>query len=233
ADLAQRYSFAEIVRAADAGRSVIWGGWSWESPLVFACDTIPVSYDQLWAEDSRRSEAIAEDHFQIPSEFCSMIKAMVGRLHTDRHHRIKRVVHFGSGCEPIHSVLELAKADGYDVFTMETVTAFRSDEKRQAGITLLISELQRLSQWLSGKPVDEDRLATEIRRKNRVLRKVARVLELRSRHPLVVDGYHTKLIFMGAMHGYGDLEAFADVLDVLIGELEDLGEPDAATLADH
>lgn len=233
ADLAQRYSFAEIVRAADAGRSVIWGGWSWESPLVFASDTIPVSYDQLWAEDSRRSEAIAEDHFQIPSEFCSMIKAMVGRLHTDRHHRIKRVVHFGSGCEPIHSVLELAKADGYDVFTMETVTAFRADEKREAGIALLISELQRLSYWLSGKPVDEDRLAFEIRRKNRVLRKVARVLELRARHPLVVGGYHTKLIFMGAMHGYGDLEAFADVLDLLIGELEEIGEPDAAALADH
>jgi len=90
-----------------------------------------VGFDQLWFDDSRRSAAIAEDHFQVPGEFCSMIKAMIGRLHTDRDNAITRILHFASGCEPISAVLELAKRDGYDVQTIETVTAFRDEEKRR------------------------------------------------------------------------------------------------------
>jgi benzoyl-CoA reductase/2-hydroxyglutaryl-CoA dehydratase subunit BcrC/BadD/HgdB len=220
--LAQSYSYAQIQREAAAGKSVIWGGWSWDSPLIYSCDTIPVGYDQLWYDDSRKSEAIAEDHFQVPGEFCSMIKAMIGRLHTDRDNNIKRILHFGSGCEPISAVLELAKRDGYDIQTVETVTAFRSDEKRQAGIALLVTELKRIAIWLNGRPVDEDRVAEEIRRKNRALRKVQRVLDLRARHPLYIPGIQTKQIFMGSMHSFGDPDRFGAVLDTLIAELEDL-----------
>jgi hypothetical protein len=55
-----------------------------------------------------------------------MIKAMIRRLHSDRDNNIKRTVDFRSGFEPDSSVLELAKRDGYDVETLETVTAFRS-----------------------------------------------------------------------------------------------------------
>jgi benzoyl-CoA reductase/2-hydroxyglutaryl-CoA dehydratase subunit BcrC/BadD/HgdB len=220
--LAQSYSYRKIQEEAAAGRSVIWGGWSWDSPLVYACDTIPVGYDQLWYDDSRKSEAIAEDHFQVPGEFCSMIKAMIGRLHSDRDNNIKRILHFGSGCEPISAVLELAKRDGYDIQTVETVSAFRSDEKRRAGIDILVTELRRIALWLHGKPVDEDRVAHEIRRKNRLLRRVQRVLDLRARHPLYIPGIQTKQIFMGSMHSFGDPERFGDVLDTLIAELEDL-----------
>ncbi len=219
--LAKSYSFAVIERAAEAGKSVIWGGYSWDSPLIYACDTIPVCYDQLWAEESRKSEAIAEDHFQVPGEFCSMIKAMIGRLHLSRDGKIKRILHFGSGCEPIASVLELAKRDGYEIQTIDAVTAFRPQEKRAAAVAFLVRELERIAIWLTGKPVDQDRLREEISRKNRVLRKVARVIDLRSRDPLYVQGAHTKLIFMGAMHSFGDPEAFCAALDLLIGELEE------------
>ncbi|CAH2598768.1 2-hydroxyacyl-CoA dehydratase [Rhodovastum atsumiense] len=220
--IASNYSLDSIYKQADAGKQVIWGGWSWESPLIFACDTIPVGYDQLWAIDSRKSEAIAEDHFQVPGEFCSMIKAMLGRLHTDREQKIKRILHFGSGCEPINSVLELARRDDYDIHIIDTVSAFRLQEKREHGIAFLVHELQRISRWLTGKPADEARVAEEIRRKNSVIRKVRRVLELRARHPLFIPGSHTKQIFMGAMHSYGDLDAFGAVLDQLIAELEEL-----------
>jgi hypothetical protein len=134
--IAATYSLENIHKLAEAGRQVIWGGRSWESPLVFACDTIPVAHDQLWAVDSRKSEAIAEDHFQIPGEFCSMIKAMIGRLHTDRDRRIKKVLHFGSGCEPISAVFELARRDGYEIHSVDTVSAFRPEEKRPHGSSL-------------------------------------------------------------------------------------------------
>ena len=220
--LAQSHSFDGIQREAEDGKSVIWGGFSWDSPLIYACDTIPVGYDQLWAEDSRKSEAIAEDHFQVPGEFCSMIKAMIGRLHTDRDSKIKRVLHFGSGCEPISAVQELAKRDGYDIQTVDTVTAFRSAEKRDYAIAFLVHELQRIAHWLTGKPADEARVGEEIRRKNQILRKVGRTMELRSRHPLYVQGLATKQVIMGSMHSYGNPEAFSAVLDTLIGELEEL-----------
>lgn len=220
--LAQSYSYAAIQAEAAAGKSVIWGGFSWESPLVYACDVIPVGFDQLWYDHSRQSEAVAESHFQIPGEFCSMIKVMIGRLNTDRDNHIKRILHFGAGCEPIASVFELAKRDGYDVQTIESVSSFRPEEKRPAGIALLVSELQRVALWLTGKPVDEDRVAEEIRRKNRLLRKVHRLLDLRARHPLYIPGIQTQLIFMGSLHGYGNLDQFNTVLDTLIAELEEL-----------
>jgi benzoyl-CoA reductase/2-hydroxyglutaryl-CoA dehydratase subunit BcrC/BadD/HgdB len=227
--LAQSYSYANVQREAAAGKSVLWGGWSWDSPLVYACDTIPLGYDQLWFDDSRKSETIAEDHFQVPGEFCSMIKAMIGRLHTDRDNNIKRVLHFGSGCEPISSVLELAKRDGYDVQTLDTVTAFRPGEKRASGIAFLVSELQRIAIWLTGHPVDENRVAVEIRRKNRLLAKVERVLELRARHPLYIPGIQTKQIFMGANHMFGQPERFGEILDTLATELEERDKFDEPT----
>jgi benzoyl-CoA reductase/2-hydroxyglutaryl-CoA dehydratase subunit BcrC/BadD/HgdB len=220
--ITRTYSLENIHRLAEAGQQVIWGGRSWESPLVFACDTIPVAHDQLWATDSRHSEAIAEDLFQVPGEFCSMIKAMIGRLHTDRDRRIKKVLHFGSGCEPINAVFELARRDGYDIHTIDTVSAFTAEEKRPHCISFLVQELQRVAVWLTGRPADEDRVAAEIRRKNAVLRKVRRLVELRGVHPLYVSAARTRQVFMGSMHGFGDLDAFGAALDLLIGELEAL-----------
>jgi benzoyl-CoA reductase/2-hydroxyglutaryl-CoA dehydratase subunit BcrC/BadD/HgdB len=218
------YTLAKLYAQADAGHRVIWGGRSWESPLVFACDTIPVAFDQLWASESRKSEAIAEDHFQVPTEFCSMIKAMLGRLHTDRDKKVTRILHFGAGCEPVNAVFELAKRDGYDIHTIDTVSAFRQSEKRDHCIAFLVEELQRASHWLIGKPADEARVAEEIRRKNSVIRKVRRLVELRSLHPLYIPAGRTRQIFMGSMHGYGDLDAFGAALDLLIAELEGLEE---------
>ena len=220
--IAKNYSLAKLYAHADAGRQVIWGGRSWEAPLIFACDSIPVAYDQLWAVDSRKSEAIAEDEFQVPSEFCSMIKAMLGRLHTDREKKITRILHFGAGCEPVNAVLEMVRRDGYDVHTIETVSAFRPEEKREQCIAMLVHEEQRIAHWLTGKPADEARVAEEIRRKNRVIRKVRRLVELRAQHPLYIPAGRTRQIFMGSMHGFGDLDAFGAALDLLIAELEAL-----------
>ena len=220
--IARNYSLAKLHALAESGRLVIWGGRSWESPLIFASDAIPVAFDQLWATESRKSEAIAEDAFRIPNEFCSMIKAMLGRLHTDREKKVSRILHFGAGCEPANAVFEMVRRDGYDVHTVDTVSAFRPDEKREHCITFLVQELQRVSHWLAGKPADEARVTEEIRRKNSVIRKVRRLVELRAQHPLYVPAGRTRQIFMGSMHGFGDLDAFGAALDLLIAELEAL-----------
>src|ERR1700690_4069602 len=72
AELANGYTIREIERDALAGKSAIWGGASWEAPLIRACDTIPIGINELWRGDSLKAEAVSENHFQIPAEFCSM-----------------------------------------------------------------------------------------------------------------------------------------------------------------
>ena len=50
AELAKGYTIREIERDALAGKSAIWGGASWEAPLIRACDTIPIGINELWRE---------------------------------------------------------------------------------------------------------------------------------------------------------------------------------------
>src|SRR5450631_2483142 len=91
AALAKGYNFHEIERQVrEEGKQAVWGGASWEAPLVRACGVIPVGINELWREDSLHAESLAEDFHQIPAEFCSMIKAMVGRLHLKKDGPIKR-----------------------------------------------------------------------------------------------------------------------------------------------
>jgi benzoyl-CoA reductase/2-hydroxyglutaryl-CoA dehydratase subunit BcrC/BadD/HgdB len=101
---------------------------------------------------------VAENHYQIPGEFCSMIKAMIGRLHLRKDNKIKRILYFGSTCEPISMVLDHARHDGYDVHCIDAATAFKVGERRTELVAFLVNELQKVSLWLTGKRVDEDRL---------------------------------------------------------------------------
>lgn len=219
-NLAQSYSFRKIEKLVDEGASAIWGGMSWEAPLLYACDTIPVSIAELWREGSREAEAVGEDYFQVPAEYCSMIKAMIGRLHLRKDEKIKRILYFGSTCEPISNVLELAKTDGYETYCIENVTAFKAEDKRPEVVSFLADELQKVALWLTGKPVDEERLKTEIKRKNLISRKINRVLELRLQSPFYLTSIPTLQVLMGTNHHYGNPEEFIRVLDLLIEELE-------------
>jgi len=158
-ELQKGYSLERIEGWAREGRSVIWGGNSWEAPLIRACDTTPVGFAELWKEDSLHAESVAENYHQIPGEICSMIKAMIGRLHLRKDNAIKRILFFGSTCEPISMVLDHAKHDGYDVHCIDAATAFKEGERRVELVNFLINELQKVSLWLTGKRVDEDRLS--------------------------------------------------------------------------
>jgi len=218
--LSASYSFEKIEQLIDQGASAVWGGMSWEAPLLYACDTIPVSIAELWRDESYEAEAIGENHFQVPAEYCSMIKAMIGRLHLRKDEKIKRILYFGSVCEPISSVLELAKSDGYDTWCIENVTAFKAEDKRPEVVKFLADELQRVAVWLTGKPVDQERLSFEIKRKNIISRKINRILELRLKSPFYLTSIPTLQILLGTNHHYGNPDEFIRVLDLLIEELE-------------
>jgi len=155
--LAKSYTFHDVEESVRSGKQAIWGGTSWELPLIYACDTIPVSIMELWREDSHATEAIAEGYFQIPNESCSMIKTMIGRLHLRKDSEsIKRILAFNAVCEPISIVLEMARQEGYDVHLIEGVSTFKERDKRPEVVQFVTAELQKVAIWLTGKPVDRD-----------------------------------------------------------------------------
>jgi benzoyl-CoA reductase/2-hydroxyglutaryl-CoA dehydratase subunit BcrC/BadD/HgdB len=220
--LATSYTFRDAEEAVKEGKNAIWGGTSWELPLILACDTIPISLLELWRDDSHHTEAIAEGYFQIPNESCSMIKTMIGRLHERKDtEKIKRILAFNAVCEPISIVLELVRQEGYDVHLIEAVSTFKDRDKTPEVIEFVTNELQKVAVWLTGKPVDEARLSYEIHRKNEISAKLKRVLELRTKTPLDVPGHAVLLLMLGSFSYYGDAVMFSNLLDEIIVDLEE------------
>ncbi|MDF2921952.1 MAG: 2-hydroxyglutaryl-CoA dehydratase, D-component [Paenibacillaceae bacterium] len=219
-ELVKTYNLSYIEKLVAQGQKAIWGGLSWEAPLIYACDTIPVGISELWRDESRAAESVAENYFQIPPEFCSMIKAMIGRLHLRAPDPINKVIYFGSVCEPIASVYELAKSDNYDVFCIENVTAFKTEDKRPEVVSFLVKELERVALWLNdGKPLDEEKLWAEIKRKNLVSQKIRTILDLRVKAPLYLSSVPTMELLLGSTHYFGQPERYIALLDQLIEEL--------------
>lgn len=218
--LRESYTISEIERLVAQGKKAIWGGLSWEAPLIYACDTIPVAMRELWRDESRAAESVGENYFQIPPEFCSMIKAMIGRLHLRTPDPINKILYFGSTCEPIANVFELAKTDNYDVYCIENVTALKTEDKRPEVVAFLVKELERVVLWLNnGKPLDEEKLWAEIKRKNLVSQKIRTILDLQLKAPLYLSSISTMHVLLGSTHYFGQPEKYIILLDQLIDEL--------------
>jgi hypothetical protein len=52
-------------------------------------------------------------------------------------------------------VLQMARHEGYDVHSIEGVTAFKPADKRPEVVRFLARELDKVAIWLTGKPADE------------------------------------------------------------------------------
>jgi benzoyl-CoA reductase/2-hydroxyglutaryl-CoA dehydratase subunit BcrC/BadD/HgdB len=220
-ELARSYSFSDVEQAVANGRQAIWGGTGWELPLIYACDTIPAGEAEFWREGSHESEAIAESEYQVPGEFCSMVKAMIGKLRQrSKNEKIRRILCFGSACEPFNIVFEMARREGYEIHTIEAVTTFRLADQRPEVIQFLISELRKVALWLTGKEVDEERLRQEIRRKNLLSAKVRRIMDLRLNNPLYMGSSSVLQLMDGYFHYFGDPARFERILDDLAQELK-------------
>ena len=219
-NLVENYSFYQVEEQAKAGLPAIWGGAAWESPLIYACGVTPVSIAELWREESREAEEVGENEMQIPGEFCSMIKVMAGRLKLRGTSTINKILYFGSTCEPHSSSYEHAARIGYNVHCIEAVTAFRSKDKRPEVISFLANEMQKVAIWLTGKEVDQDRLAEEIRKRNVILRKLKTITDLRLKAPLYLGAVPTNQLLQGSSHSFGRYDEYIRTLDLLIGELE-------------
>jgi len=205
------------------GRLAIWNGLMWDNSLMYACDAVPLSIIELWRDGVPESHAVAEGLFQIPEEFCSSGKSILGRLHLLRDVTSRRVIVFAAGCDPRSITYELLKTDGFDVFTIDNVTAFRSDPDRyEAYVAYLAEEFEGFAPWLIGAPIDQDRLREEIRFKNKVLALIQRILHLRQRSPLLISYIELQSIIMGGTHFYGQRDRYLQLLEKTLLELEEL-----------
>lgn len=215
-----------IQRADEAhrkGQKVFYGGGVYDSPILHANDAFPCVYNELGRLAGDDSVALAEEHFQIPNETCSMVKATMGEL-LRRKDSFKRLIAYCSLCEPYNTAFEVLKEEGYDVYSVDLPyrAAGVGDERFESLVDFSERELRGLAEWIGEGHVDEARLAEEIRRTNLIHAKVRRLLELQVANPDYIGTLEVMFLWNGANHHYGAPEEYEDILDRLIEELEEV-----------
>lgn len=229
-DLTEGYlDYAE--RYAAEGGNVIFVMGLWQA-LIYACDAIPVPYTEIWTRDIYKAVEVAETKFQIPAETCSMVKASLGDWYMRRNGPIKKLFGMGASCEPYNMALEVLRDYGFEIFVMDS--AYRSPKADGARYERLLDFFQKqimgFQQFLSGgKALDEDRLAFEIRRRNRLIEKYQYILTLRLSHPFYIKSFGVMCLQDGMTSCFGRPDYFESIMDELIAEMESL-PPDNAAL---
>lgn len=203
-----------------AGRKVVYGGGMTDAPIIHATDTFPCVFPELGRLAGDGSVALAEDHFRIARETCSMVKATMGEL-LKRKPLFKRLINYCSLCEPYNAAFEVLKEEGYDIYSVDL--PYRGEgvtgDRFESLVDFAEQELLGLATWLGGA-YDEERLRAETVRLNRLHAKVRRVLDLQVANPDYIGTLETLFIWNGANHNYGVPREYEALLDQLIDELE-------------
>lgn len=205
-----------------AGRPAAWSTGLMEAPLLYACDTVPLAvYDLGRLTIGEEGANAAEAVFDMPKETCSMVSALLGEWYLRRNHSVKKVVALSSVCEPLNMAYEMIAGYGFDIHRVEQVIkpVHGGEERLEQMVEFLSQELEEIAVFLTGKPVDEARMAFEIRRLNRMMAKFRHILKLRLDNPLYIKSLPILFLLMGSAHYFGKPEAYEEVLDQLIDEL--------------
>ncbi|HEX2905574.1 MAG TPA: 2-hydroxyacyl-CoA dehydratase family protein [Phototrophicaceae bacterium] len=204
------------------GKNAVWTAGMWETPLIHACDAIPISFTEAGRLSSPDAVTIAEDRFQLPREACSMVKAAVGEWYL-RRNKVTRVLASGTNCEPYGQAIEQLDAMGYDTHFLDIppINRGRFNAREQAEFVKRIGdELRTAAEWFGGHKLDEDRLAFEVRRTNESFAKLRKILALRIQKPRFLKSLVTMYTIVGVGHYFGDPERYTQALDLLLEELE-------------
>jgi benzoyl-CoA reductase/2-hydroxyglutaryl-CoA dehydratase subunit BcrC/BadD/HgdB len=224
-DLSNSY-IADAEEAYYSGKkNAIYAGGGWEAPLIYALDTIPIAYGEMGRLSDHETMSISEDNYQFPVETCSMVKCVVGQWHLrrDRKNGIKRILGSSSACEPYNMAWEMMKKEGFDVHNIDTIyrSTSTNGKRLEQLVDFFVDEIYGVVEWLTGsRKFDEDKLRFELQRKNRMLAKVRKVLDLRLQHPFYLKTLPTILLLNVGLNAYfGKPEEYEAVLDGLIDEL--------------
>jgi len=215
-------------KAFTAGKNVIWTGGTIDCPLFYACDAIPLAFTELGRLGSLDAVSIAEDEFQIPRETCSMVKVVLGELYKRQNNTARRLSYKSRSCEPYNIAFELVKDFGFDIHVDDV--GVRSDDISQERYKNLYDfyreQIKEAALWINGKPLDEDKLHTELLRYNRACRKARTIMNLRRQHATYIRSLPAMIILLGTSHFFGKPQEYEDVLDLIIEELSALPEGD-------
>jgi benzoyl-CoA reductase/2-hydroxyglutaryl-CoA dehydratase subunit BcrC/BadD/HgdB len=213
-------------KAYREGRPAIWtGGYRWEPALMYALGVIPISYTEMGRYSEREDMLIAEDIYQFPVETCSMVKCTVGQWHKRIHTgTIERILGSSCMCEPFNMAWEAMKELGYDVYANEAV--YRGPnvhgQRLEDLVVFMKEQLLDVAEWATGKrEIDEERMRIEMSRKNRLLLKFRKILDLRIKHPFYMKTLPIILtLTSGVNNFFGKPVEFEAAVDELIEELE-------------
>jgi benzoyl-CoA reductase/2-hydroxyglutaryl-CoA dehydratase subunit BcrC/BadD/HgdB len=224
-DLSNSY-IADAEAAFYAGKkNAIYAGGGWEAPLIYSLDTIPIAYGEMGRLSDHETMSISEDNYQFPVETCSMVKCVVGQWHLRRNKKngIKRILGSSSACEPYNMAWEVMKKEGFDVHNIDVIYRSTSTHGKRLDqlVDFFVDEIYGVVEWLTGsRKFDEDKLRFELQRKNRMLAKVRKILDLRLNHPFYLKTLPTILLLNVGLNAYfGKPEEYEAVLDGLIDEL--------------
>jgi benzoyl-CoA reductase/2-hydroxyglutaryl-CoA dehydratase subunit BcrC/BadD/HgdB len=218
--LQQNHNLTNIEKLASDGRKAVWASVNWALPLVHAAGIIPVDVGALWNTHSHESESTGENYFQIPPEFCSMVKVMAGRFHERKPGLINKFLYFAATCQPFADVMDLAKLSGYDVYAIENVTSFKAQDRRSEVLDFLVEELERVTLWLNdGELLPPEKIRAELERRNEVTRKLRTFSDLRRLAPSALSNSVMMRVLMGASHYFGCYDGYSALLDRFTDEL--------------
>lgn len=210
---------------SEAGHKVVWTGAPWSIPLVYASGVIPLGFSEMGRISGKEAITIAEDHYQMPQETCSMVKASIGQWHllAEENTRIRRIFSSSSACDPFNLSWEILKKEGYDVHT--TDVAYRAkgmdEQLLEDTVQYFIGEIEEAVRWLNdGEPLDEDKAKAEIKRVNNIYRNIRRIVELRIDRPFYIKSLPILYLMNGMFHFFGRVEEFEQIVEDLVAELE-------------
>lgn len=221
-DLALSY-MPDAEKGNQEGKQAVWSTGLMEAPLLYACDTIPMAvYDLGRLSAAEEAAELAEDLFDMPKETCSMVTALLGEWYLRRENSVKKVVALSTVCEPLNMGYEMIKEFGFDIHRVEQVIrpVHGGEERLEQMIKFLAHELEDVAVFLTGKPVDEEKMRQEIKRLNRLMAKFREIIELRVKNPLYIKSLPVLFLLMGSAHYFGKPAQYEAMLDQLIEELK-------------
>ena len=186
---------------AEGRRKAAWSTGLMEAPLLYACDTIPMAvYDLGRLTAAEDAADLANDLFDMPKETCSMVGTLLGEWYMRRNNSVKKVVALSTICEPLNMGYEMIREFGFDIHRVDQVIrpVHGGEERLNEMVKYLVSELEDVAVFLTGKPVDEARMRLEIKRLNRCMAKFRQILKLRVGNPLYIKSLPVLFLLMGS-----------------------------------
>lgn len=194
------------------------------SALAYACDMTPVFHTELGRLADRNAITIAENHFMIPRDACSMLGSLLGEYYLRKNGPINKIVTTTSFCEVLSSLSELLKFEGYKVhkFDGTYLPPKCTREKYEQLVQYLKNELLDIVDFISdGKGCSEEKLRSILHRANRINEKLGIIMELRIKKPTYIRSLATMYLLSGMDHYFGKPDEYEQLLDDLIEELKD------------